>query len=679
MKIDKSGIKKILLITLSNIGDVVLTLPVLGVLKREFPKAEITVMVGHNAGELFQEDPSVSKVIVYDKHMPLFKKLRLGLELRRLRFDMTVDLRNSLFGLLIGARYNTPFAADRRDAGIHRKDKHLNKLKNLGIDVSNAPFYISSGAPDKAHVRAILNEFGILPGDDLVSVCAGAKSHTKRWTLAGFTGLCERLTKETGVKVLLIGDNNDSAINRQIAAGLKNVYDLSGRTNLRELSYLLSLCRLLVTNDSAPLHIASCLNIPTVAIFGPSDPAKYGPLSDKNIVIKKGLVCSPCEKAQCKFNTLECIREISGDKVFNAARELLIATKDMNNKAGYKRILLVRTDRLGDVVLTTPAVKAVRLAYPDAYIAMMVKADTALAVKGNPYLDEVIVYDKDGRHKSVLSSVRFAIGLRKKRFDVAIIFDPSNRAHIIPYLAGIPRRIGYNENLPFLLTDRVKNVKHEGKKHEVDYSLDMLKVLGIEARDREPYIAVDSASAAFIDSLLASHGIAKEDRIVTLHPGASCPSKIWPPERFAAAADELILRYGLKIAVFSGNDNRGKACVDSVKKIMSQEAVFLRGELNLSQTIALIKRSALLISNDSGPVHIAVAVKTPVVAIFGRKQPGLSPLRWGPIGKDDIILHKDVGCLECLAHNCKMDFKCLLAIEPGEVIAAAGKLLKETK
>jgi len=342
----------------------------------------------------------------------------------------------------------------------------------------------------------------------------------------------------------------------------------------------------------------------------------------------------------------------------------------------YKKILLVRIDRLGDVVLTTPAVKAIRSAYPNAYIAMMVKPDTALAIKGNPHLNEVIVYDKDGKHKSIIASICFAMGLRKKRFDLAIIFDPSNRAHIITYLANIARRIGYDEKPPFLLTDRITGTKHEGKKHEVDYNLDMLKVLDIKPCDREPYIVVDLEAAAFIDGLLMGHGIGKGERIITLHPGASCPSKMWPVERFAELADKLTETYAVNIVVLGGDDPKGIFCVNTVRKFMTQKALFLAEGLNLSHRIALIKRSTLLISNDSGPMHVAVAVKTPVVAIFGRKQPGLSPRRWGPIGPKDIVLHKDVGCIECLAHDCKIKFKCLTEIKTTEVLGAVGKLLR---
>ncbi|MFH1867922.1 MAG: glycosyltransferase family 9 protein [Candidatus Omnitrophota bacterium] len=322
MKIDKSKVKKILLITLSNIGDVVLTLPVLRVIEREFPEADITVMVGPNAKEIFTGESSVSRIIVYNKHVSLSKKIQLGLRLRRRGFDMVVDLRNSLFQFLIGARYNSPLIK-RSYSDIHRKDKHLKALASMGTSVDNPPFSIFLTRDDKLHINSVLNEFGILPDDNMVAMAAGSKSHTKRWATTGFLKLCDRLNKEMALKVILVGDDNDRAINKEIAAvGLKDVYDLSGRTNIRELAYLLSLCELLVTNDSAPVHIASAVGLPTVAIFGPTDPKKYGPLSDNSIVLVKGLRCSPCEKALCRFD-LECMKKITADEVFNAAKEIL--------------------------------------------------------------------------------------------------------------------------------------------------------------------------------------------------------------------------------------------------------------------------------------------------------------------------------------------------------------------
>lgn len=347
-----------------------------------------------------------------------------------------------------------------------------------------------------------------------------------------------------------------------------------------------------------------------------------------------------------------------------------------NRRQDYKKILLVRTDRLGDLVLTTPAIKAVRESYPDAYIAMIVRPYTELLIRDNPYLNEVIVYDKYGRDRSAIAGIRFAMELKRSNFDLAIIFHPTNRMHIITYLAKIPRRIGYDENLSFLLTDRIKNTKHEGKMHERDYTLDMLKILEIEAEDKELYIPIDNEAERYIGELLSRQGIGEGDRVVAIHPGASCPSKIWPLERFAKLADRLIQSCKVRAVVIGGEDKRDIFCVDSVKKFMQEEAVFLTGGLDLPRLGALLKRAVVFVSNDSGPVHVAVAVKTPVVSIFGRNQPGLGPTRWGPLGPRDIVLHKDVGCAGiCLAHDCKRGFDCLKAISVDEVFSAAETLL----
>jgi ADP-heptose:LPS heptosyltransferase len=198
----------------------------------------------------------------------------------------------------------------------------------------------------------------------------------------------------------------------------------------------------------------------------------------------------------------------------------------------------------------------------------------------------------------------------------------------------------------------------------------MLKLLRIECSERQIYVPVPQEASDYIKSLLLKYGINEKDKLVVIHPGASCPSKIWPLERFSKLVDKLIDTYRVKAIVIGGADNRALFCVEAVKKFMLQEAVFLPNKLNVQQLAALFKKASLFVSNDSGPVHIAVAVNTPVVAIFGRNQPGLSPTRWGPLGPRDIALHKNIGCKICLAHNCKRGFECLKAISVEEVFSS---------
>ena len=343
-----------------------------------------------------------------------------------------------------------------------------------------------------------------------------------------------------------------------------------------------------------------------------------------------------------------------------------------------KRILLIRTDRIGDVVLSTPAIKAVRDSYPDAYIAFMVRPYAKDIVEGNPYLDEVIVYDKDRVRKSFFATLLFGLGLRKKRFDTAVILHPTNRSHIITFLAGIPNRIGYDRKMSFLLTKKVSDKKFLGDKHERDYTLDLLQSIGITPKDRSLFVPVTDSAKNAVDIKLAREGYNGSAPLVAVHPGASCPSKKWPAERFASLIDRLKERYGFQIAVVAGQGDAEEAA--ALKKNLKSDVIDLSGKTTLAELAALFKKCSLFISNDSGPVHIASAVGTPCVVIFGRKQRGLSPKRWGPTGKRDIILHKDAGCTVCLAHNCKNGFMCLKAVTVDDVLNAVSglKILPES-
>ena len=343
----------------------------------------------------------------------------------------------------------------------------------------------------------------------------------------------------------------------------------------------------------------------------------------------------------------------------------------------YKRILVVRTDRLGDVVLSTPVLKALRITYPKSFIAMMVSPYTQDIVKGNPYIDEVIVYDKDHLHASWFNSAKFALRLKKSKFDLAVILHPTNRVHILTFFAGIKRRIGYDRKLSFLLTDKIKHLKKLGQKHEIEYCLDMLKTLNINSEDKSTHVVITKEAEDFVVNLLKSFEVSSGDRFLAVNPGASCPSRIWPVERFAKVSDILTEKYKFKVFILGGPKEESLGM--EVAKHMKSDSINLSGKLSVSQLAALIKKCDLLISNDSGPVHVACALGTAVISIFSRNQPGLHPRRFAPQGKKSVFLHKQVGCVECIAHDCIKGFACLKAITVEDVVATAEKLLADTR
>ena len=339
-----------------------------------------------------------------------------------------------------------------------------------------------------------------------------------------------------------------------------------------------------------------------------------------------------------------------------------------------RRVLVIRLDRIGDVVLSTPVVQALREAYPHAFIAMLVSPACQELVAGNPHLNEVMTYDKRLLHRSVLSTVRFARRLRSMGFDTALVLHPSNRSHWIPWLAQIPVRVGYARKSRWLLTHRLPHRKQEGERHEAEYTLDLLTLLGRELPlTPRPLVVVQPRCTQRVEGLLSSAMLEAGRPLVAIHPSASCVSKRWLPDRFAQVADRLITDTHVSVCLVAGDADM--ACANQVAGLMRHPAVNLAGRLTLGELAALLARSRLLISNDSGPVHIAAAVGTPVVDIFGRNQRGLSRLRWGPIGDGHMVLQKDVGCVTCLAHACDIDFLCLTSLTVEEVYQAAASIL----
>lgn len=332
-------------------------------------------------------------------------------------------------------------------------------------------------------------------------------------------------------------------------------------------------------------------------------------------------------------------------------------------------------DRIGDVMLSTPVIKAVRDAYPQSHIAFMVRPYARDIVEGNPYLNEVIIYDKKRRDGGIAGTLKFAGMLRAKKFDTAIVLHPTSRTHLLMLLAGIPERIGYDRKWGNLLTKRIPHTKQYGLKHEIDYTFDILRHMGIEGRDRALYMPVKRASEDRIAALFKDNGIGMDDIVVVINPGASCPSKRWRAEKFAGVANDLVEKLGVRIVLIS--DKTDKAFGDKTASLVKKDCLNLSGNTTVSDIASILRRADLFISNDSGPVHIACAVGTPVISIFGRSDRGLSPLRWGPSGNNSIAIHKDVGCDVCLAHNCRKGFRCLEAVNIGEVVTAAEKLLGE--
>ncbi len=308
----------------------------------------------------------------------------------------------------------------------------------------------------------------------------------------------------------------------------------------------------------------------------------------------------------------------------------------------FKNILIVRTDRIGDVVLTTPAIKALRKAYPAARISILVTPATFDLVQGNPYLDEILVDDRSFKHKGLMGFGRLVGELRSRQFDLSIIFHTKRRYNLACAVAGIPVRLGYkNDKFGALLTRPVKDTRHLGQKHEAEYCLDVLKCIGVDYHDLDMFVPLQKEAEAWALPFMAENNL-HSDGFIIIHPGASDPDKCWPPRHFSSLINSLLERYSLKILLVGSSQTVGLA--QSILKNVRyhSEVLDLTGKTSLAQMASLLRRSRLLISNDSGPVHIAAGVGTHVISLFLRNQPGINAQRWKPLGSKGYILDNQI-------------------------------------
>jgi heptosyltransferase-2 len=335
----------------------------------------------------------------------------------------------------------------------------------------------------------------------------------------------------------------------------------------------------------------------------------------------------------------------------------------MTTQKDYKRILIVEVNWIGDVLFSTPLIRAVRERYPDAYIACMVAPRVKPILEGNPRVNKIIVYDERGRHKSIIGKLRLISLLRRKRFDCAILLHRSSTKALLTFFGGAKERIGYvTRKRRALLTVPVE--PPEGDMHKVDYFLKLASAIGCDISNKDYEFFVPDAKRRYIASLLSESGIGADDLLVVLNPGGNWQPKRWIEEHFAALADSLIAGYGAKVVISGALKDRARAL--RIKGMMKKgDAAVLSGVTDMKQLGALLERADFVISGDSGPMHIAVAMKASTIALFGPTSPSLT----GPYGSGSYkVIQKSTGCtIPCYDVTCDAP-RCMEAISVEDVL-----------
>ena len=338
-------------------------------------------------------------------------------------------------------------------------------------------------------------------------------------------------------------------------------------------------------------------------------------------------------------------------------------------------IVILRTDRIGEVLLSTVAVDAVKRRYPEARVSFVTSEYSRPVIEGRADIERIITVDTMKKGENFVKAAKLASSVRKGGFDTAVVLNPHRVLHLACFLAGIPRRVGYDRKWGFLLTDKAPDERDKGEKHEIEYTMELLGKLDIKDAPPSPQLSVREKSEKSVEEVLSRMGVDKASRLVAVHPGSSNPAKIWPPENYAGLIRRILSELDCRIAVIGSKVE--KDLDEGIIREADKEVIDLTGALDLKELAALLKRSAVFVGNDTGPMHMAAALGTPVVAIFGRNIPGAGPKRWCPWGKKNVVFHEDPGCDPCYDTKCPYDHKCLRAVTVDAVFEAVKGLLDE--
>lgn len=356
---------------------------------------------------------------------------------------------------------------------------------------------------------------------------------------------------------------------------------------------------------------------------------------------------------------------------------LLTKTYTKGDLSGFSpgKILVIKLDRIGDMVMSTPIFRALKEQWPGSQISVLVNPTNKYIVINNPFVDDIIVYDKQGRHKSLQNRLHFFLQLRKKGFDIVIdpYLDYILNTALISRIVGCRYRLGFE----FAGREIFYNIRSPSKvfpyiaetKHIIDYNLDLIACLGVEAKKRVPEIFLTSDEKEKACQLLKDKKVDTKKKIIGIHPGGCFQSQRWPIERSAAVSDYLISRYSVNIILFGGP---GESGLISAFKDCSKEAPIIIDNIGQRELMSVMSKCSLFLCNNSGPLHIATALNIPTVSTMG---PTIWH-HWWPRGEGHVVLRKDLDCSPCKRGTCPTH-ECLDLITTDEFIAAVEKQIKD--
>ncbi len=687
--------RKFLVVNMNYMGDALLTTPAIAALRAAFPDAQIDTVVGAGtAAEVLNGNPDLNRIIARTARggagrlMQMFRLLRDGRYTDAIilpplpAYAFAAWLARTPRRVGLGGRGMNHFLTElRQTKAVHMADAMLDTIplppspdrpRRLVVAVDRA-------AEDAA--AKLLAEQGIDPSRPLMAVNIGATRPQKRWFAESFA---EALDGLSDIPVVLVGAGaEDTAMAADILRRTRSAKPVSlvGKTDVKVLAAVLKRCDLLLSADSGPMHLATAVGTPCVALFGSTDPGVTGPFDDLSEAIYKDLSCSPCGNHPTCNGRYDCLREIVPEEVVLAARRLLrarrggltllpsaqetspassLGTLSLSKErvdaerpgevSPIKRILIATKFRfIGDTLLATPIFRAARAQWPDAHIALLTGKNARVLLQNNPYLDEIWEFDPYKSDKGWRAYFQLVQRIRHGKFDLCLALNRSFHSALTSSLGGIKTRAGFrSEGRGPLLNCQVD---YDREKSEIACYFDVLRAVAPDAPVHpalELWISADETARASEHLREAWGEPVPREHLVGIQPGASQSRKRWSASGFARAADSLLAADPhLRLALIGGPDER-----DATEEMLAlcrpetrTRARSFAGACDLRGSLALVSQLGLFIGNDTAIMHSAVALGVPTVALFGPT----NPRKWGNYGPCHRVLESPDGTMASIA------------------------------
>ena len=676
--------RKFLVVNMNYMGDALLTTPAIAALRKAHPEARIDTVVGAGAAaEVLQNNPDLDTIIARTARGGWARVVQTYRLLRDGRYTDVVILPPLSAYAAAAWLARTPRRVGQGGRGMNRfltelRQTRATHMADAMLDTMPLPMtphravrrlVVTVDAESKAASDALLAASGIALDGPVLAVNVGATRPQKRWFAASFAQTLDGLADTPCV---LIGSGaEDTALAAEVLRLAQHAHpiNLVGKTSVKTLAAVLQRCDLLLSADSGPMHLATAVGTPTLALFGSTDPAVTGPFDTRSEAIYKALPCAPCGNHPTCEGRYDCLRAITPDEVVLAARRLLrlrrgeltqlpqigsawpeadavVHPYEKKTRGDIHRILIATKFRfIGDTLLAIPIFRAARAQWPDAYIALLTGKNARVLLQNNPYLDEIIEFDpykSDKGRRPYLSLVR---RLRAGRFDLCLALNRSFHSALTPWLGGVRIRAGFESEGRGPLLNR--RVPYDREKSEIACYFDVLHAVAPFAPVHpalELWVSEDETHQA-CERLREAWGEAVPRAcLIGMQPGASLPRKRWGAACFAQVADALLRQdSGRRIVLIGGPEERDAA--EEMLALCAPETrartVSFTGSCDLRGSLGLVSRLGLFVGNDTAVMHSAVALGVPTVSLFGPT----NPRKWGNYGPCHRVLESPDGTM----------------------------------